>query len=103
MLRERRRWRDGQEGEEAVDVVGCIKDEIAIKAQGFGCLVQSPEHRPTVNHVHGVQSEKERNYDSKVAPSAAQCPEQITVFLTVGGHKSPIGQHNVRAQKAVDR
>ncbi len=103
VLREGRRRGHGQEGEEAVELVGRRREEVPVPAQDVGGALQGPEHRPGVDGVDRVEPEEERGDDAEVAAAAAQGPEEVRVLGRAGRHEPPVGQHDVGFEEVVDR
>ncbi len=79
VLGKRRSRRHDQEGEEAVEIIGCLRDELPIPAHYLGCLLHIPEHGATIDGMYRVGLEQERGDDTEVAATTAQRPEQIRI------------------------
>ena len=79
MLGKRRPRRHDQEGKEAVDVIGRLRDELPVPLHHLGGLLQIPEHGPAIDGVDWVSLEHERGDDAEVTAAAAQRPEQIRI------------------------
>src|SRR5258708_18170896 len=100
---EGRPWRNYQESEEAVDVIGCLGDEPPIPLYYLRCLVQLPQHGAAIDGMDRVSLEHERGDDAEVSATAAQSPEQIRMMLLVGCHKAAVCQYDVGGDQVVAR
>jgi hypothetical protein len=103
MLGKRRPRRHDQEGEETVDIIGCLRDELAIPLHHLRRLVQLPKHGAAIIGMDGVGLKHERSDDSEVSTTATQSPEKILMMPLVGSHQGAIGQHDVSTDQVVDR
>src|SRR5690606_12730990 len=99
------RWpgRNRQEGEEAVEVLGSVRDELAVPAHhGWGAF-EVPQRWPPDDLVYRVKLEEEGRDDTEVAAAAPQRPEQIRVLALTRGHEAAVSKYDVGLQQVIDR
>ena len=102
MFGERRSWRHSEKGEEAIQIIGRRRDQIAIPFHHVGCLAQLVEHRTGIERVDRMQLERERSDDAKIAAAAAKRPEQIRIFVGVGFYKFAVRQDDISREQIID-
>ena len=90
--------RNREKREEAVHVIGCVEDELAIRLHDLGALLERPERWPRVHALHRLQPELERRHDAEVAAAAAQRPEKIGMRTFARGYETAVG-HTTSADR----
>lgn len=103
LFRERRTRRNCEQREEAVEVLGCLRQEVAVPPQHLAGAVDRPDGDCDTHGVHRVQPEVERGDDAEVPATAAQRPEQVRVLGLARGDETAVGEHDVRGQQIVHR
>src|SRR5579863_9468173 len=94
-LREGRSGRDSKKGEETVDLVRRLDNELAIPLHDIGSLVQVPQHWACAHHLNRIRLEQERRYNAEVSSASADGPEQVGILVGVRDDKSSISQNNI--------
>src|SRR5205814_7501254 len=99
------RWRRryGEEGKEAVEVFGRVREKLAIPAEDFGRALEREQRRATDDRAHGAEPERERRHDAEVAAASAQSPEQVVVLVLARRHERTVGKYDVSGDHVVDR
>src|ERR1035441_1482267 len=92
---EGRGGRHRQEGEEPVDFLRRLENELAIPLHDVGSLVQFPQHRSGADDAHGMSLKEKGRDHAEIAAAAADGPEEVGVLVGAGDHEGAIGQHHV--------
>src|SRR5215470_3939385 len=101
MFREGRPRRDGQESDEAINIFRRLGDKLTVPLHDLGCLVEWPQHRPTIDGADRVQPKQEGGDDTKVAPTTADAPEQVGILFRTGGDQPSIRQDQIHGKEIV--
>ena len=102
MFGERRSRRDGEKREEAIQIIGRRRDQIAIPFHHVGCFAQLVQHRAGIERVDRMQLERKRGDDAKIAAAAAKRPEQIGIFVGIGFYKFAVRQYDIGREQIID-
>ena len=102
MFGEWRSRRHGKKGEEAIQIIGRRRDQIAIPFHHVSRLAQFIEHRARIKRVDRMQPEREGCDDAKIAAAAAKRPEQIGIFVGARFYKFAVGQDHIDREQIID-
>src|SRR6476660_739753 len=64
-------------------------------------MLHLPKHRTGEYLIHRTSAKEKGSDNSEVAAPAADRPEQVIIFLSAGGFKTAIGQHDVNLQQII--
>jgi hypothetical protein len=101
-------WDDGQRRrpplhDDRHQLVGAVRDPVAVEAKHLGCVLHGPEHGAGHDlRADRMQSELEVGHDAEVPTAAAHAPEQIRVLVLAGLHELAVGGDDVDGDEVVD-
>jgi hypothetical protein len=61
-----------------------------------------PKDRSGIDHAHRVGPKQEAGHDAKVSAASSQAPEEIRVLGLIRRNETPICQHHIGLDQAVD-
>ena len=102
-LRERWRGRHDGEREEAVQLPGRGRQELAVGREHLCAELGRPERRAADDGADLVQPEEERGDDAEVPAAAPERPEQVGVLVGARADAFAAREHDVRLEQVVDR
>src|SRR5262249_51583918 len=90
-----------EKGKKTVDGFWRRGDETAVPAQHFRRVFKRPKHGSRIDGVERMCSKLKRRHDTEISAATTHGPEQIGVFLSVGLHEPPVGQHHLHLQQTI--
>ena len=103
LLGEWRPRRHRAEQEEAIQVAGRLRQEVAVGGENLRAALDRPERRPGDDRVELVQPEEEGGDDSEVAAAAPDRPVEVGVLVRAGADALAAREHDLGLEQVVDR
>jgi hypothetical protein len=101
--RHRRQRRHPAQGDDRGDLTRRDSDQVTVRAQDRGRVIQRPQHRPGQHpRTHRVESERETHDGAEGAAAASQAPEQVWMLVVAGRHDRAVGGHDLGGVQVVD-
>ena len=95
--------RHRQEREKPVQLLGRIRNEVAVPGEDLGAALERPEGGSRDHRRDRAEPERKARDHTEVAAPSAQGPEEVRVPFFVRGHEAAVRKHDVGLDQVVDR
>ena len=102
LARERIGREDGLQAQERTELLGRARQEITISLHESARVLLIPKDRSGVDHADRVGPEQEAGHDAEISAAASEPPQEIRVLRLTGGDETPVRQHHIGLDQAVD-